>query len=78
MKKILHLLIIAPLVACSSNNFASSKVFCFDTMVEIKLYDGKKKDLDEIEKILNTYSKISDNYSSSDTNNVYTINQTND
>ena len=78
MKRIFPLLIVMPLVACSSTNFASSKVFCFDTMVESKLYDGKQKDLDEIEKILNTYSKVSDNYTNTDVNGVYTINNTNE
>ena len=78
MKRLFPLLIVMPLVACSSTNFASSKVFCFDTMVESKLYDGKQKDLDEIENILNTYSKISDNYTNTDVNGVCTINNTNE
>ena len=78
MKRIFPLLIVMPLVACSSTNFASSKVFCFDTMVENKLYDGKQKDLDEIERILNTYSKISDNYTNTDVNGVYMVNNTNE
>lgn len=80
MKKlfIIPLLAIA-LTSCSINgNPIESKVFCFDTMVDVRLYDGNKDNIKDIEDILNTYSKLSDNYLASDVDNVYTINHTND
>lgn len=78
MKNKLALLSVIPLIACSSNSFVKSKVFSFDTMIEIKLYDGKQSDADELDKIFSLYGKLSDNYASSDVTNVYSINHTND
>lgn len=78
MKNKLALLLVIPLIACSTNSFVKSKVFCFDTMIEIKLYDGKQSDADELDKIFSLYGKLSDNYASSDMTNVYSINQTNE
>ena len=81
MKKIafiLPLLAIA-LTSCSNNNSViESKVFCFDTMVDSKLYEGNKENIKEVEKILNNISNITDNYENKSTNGVYTINHTND
>ena len=80
MKKLFIIPLFAiALTSCSTNgNPIESKVFCFDTMVEVKLYDGNKDNIKDIEDILKTYSKLSDNYLASDVNNVYTINNTND
>lgn len=81
MKKIayfLPLLAIA-LTSCSTNNkVIESKVFCFDTLVEAKLYDGKKEHIKEVEKILNNISDLTDNYELKSNNGVYAINQTNE
>ena len=75
--KILPLFLVIPLTACQQTPALESKVFCFDTMVELKLFDGDETDLKEIKNIFNYYDKISDNYKARDITNVYTINQTN-
>ena len=81
MKKIAYLLplLAIALTSCSTNNkVIESKVFCFDTLVEAKLYDGKKEHIKEVEKILNNISNLTDNYELKSTNGVYAINQTNE
>ena len=67
------------LISCSKNaNPIESKFFGFDTYVDIKLYDGSKEDLSELENIFSTYDKLSDNYKERDVTNLYTINNTNE
>ena len=81
MKKIAFLfpLLAIALTSCSTNNkVIESKVFCFDTLVEAKLYDGKNEHIKEIEKILNNISNLTDNYELKSINGVYAINQTNE
>ena len=71
--------LIVLLTSFSSNaNPIKSKIFCFDTYVDITLYDGKKNNAIDIEGIINKYDQLSDNYHARDANNVYTINNTND
>ena len=81
MKKIafsLPLLAIA-ITSCSTNNkVIESKVFCFDTLTEVRLYEGNKTNIKDIENILNKISDITDNYESKSNNGVYQINQTNE
>ena len=75
---ILPFLPILILSSCSKSNFIlESKIFCFDTLVDIRLYEGEAKNLQEIEKYARFYSKISDNYQEYDVTNIYSINQTN-
>ena len=67
------------LISCSTKTQTdASKIFCFDTFVDIKFFAGTKDELKEVEGIFSTYDKLSDNYQERDVNNVYTINQTND
>lgn len=47
-------------------------------MVEIKLYEGKKNHIDDIEAILNKIDKLTDNYQARDVYNVYALNKTNE
>ena len=75
--RLLPLLLVIPLTACQQPAL-ESKVFYFDTVVECKLYEGNKTDLNEIKNILAYYSKISDNYEAKDISNIYSINHTND
>lgn len=78
-KRTLLPLFFIALTSCSNNiQVIESKVFCFDTMVDIKLFEGDKSSLNEIEGILTTYDKLSDNYNPSNLTNVYSINQTNE
>ena len=81
MKKIAYLLPLfaIALTSCSTNNkVIESKVFCFDTLVEAKLYDGKNEHIKEVEKILNNISDLTDNYELKSNNVVYAINHTNE
>ncbi len=81
MKKIAFLfpLLAIALTSCSNNNtLIESKVFCFDTLVEAKLFEGNKENIKEVEKILNKISDLTDNYEQKSNNGVYAINQTNE
>lgn len=81
MKKIAFLfpLLAIALTSCSTNNkVIESKFFCFDTLVEAKLYNGKNEHIKEVEKILNNISNLTDNYELKSINGVYAINQTNE
>ena len=82
MKRIslLALFLILPLASCSKSDEPAfeKKVFCFDSMMEIKLYEGTEEDVNKIEEIFLRFDKLSDNYQARDITNVYTLNQTND
>lgn len=77
-KSLLSTLLIIPLISCSQASSLESKVFCFDTAIDIRLFEGEKQNLTDIENIFSYYDKISDNYKQRDANNVYLINSTND
>ena len=77
--KPLSLLLIIPLTACSQNNFViNNKVFCFDTYIDINLYEGEKSFSSDLENYFVNYDKLADNYNARDINNVYSINHTNE
>lgn len=78
LKSLLSTLLIIPLISCSQASSLESKVFCFDTAIDIRLFEGEKQNLTDIENIFSYYDKISDNYKQRDVNNVYSINLTND
>lgn len=78
LKSLLSTLLIIPLISCSQASSLESKVFCFDTAIDIRLFEGEKQNLNDIENIFSYYDKISDNYKQRDVNNVYLINSTND
>ena len=77
-KPLLTALLIIPLISCSQDSSLESKVFCFDTAIDIRLFEGQNDNLKDIENIFNYYDKITDNYKERDTNNVYSINHTNE
>ena len=77
-KSLLSTLLIVPLISCSQAANLESKVFCFDTAIDIRLFEGENDNLKDIENIFNYYDKITDNYKERDTNNVYSINNTNE
>ena len=78
-KCILPIFLTVLLTSCSNNaKPIESKIFCFDTYIEAKLYQGDKDNLKDIEDIINFYDKLTDNYKARDVNNVFTINQTNE
>lgn len=77
-KKLLLLLSLVPLVSCSKNTLIESRVFYFDTLVDIKLYDGNQTDMKTIKQILLSVDEVADRYHQRTVNNVYTINNTNE
>lgn len=68
------------ITSCTQNAFVlNRKVFCFDTLVDITLFEGNNDNLTDIENVCVEYSNLTDNYQAiSDINNVYTINHTNE
>lgn len=78
LKSLLSTLLIIPLISCSQASSLESKVFCFDTAIDIRLFEGEKQNLNDIENIFSYYDKISDNYKQRGVNNVYLVNNTND
>lgn len=77
-KPLLTTLLIIPLISCSQDSSLGSKVFCFDTAIDIRLFEGESTNLKDIENIFNYYDKITDNYKERDINNVYSLNHTNE
>lgn len=78
-KPLLSLLLIVPLSACSQSNFViNNKVFCFDTYIDINLYEGEKSFSNDLESYFVNYDKLADNYNARDIKNVYSINKTNE
>ena len=77
--KILFLLVPILLTSCSKSvKPLENKIFCFDTMINVKLYDGEQADVDYLNDLFQLYNKLSDNYQSTDITNVYSINHTNE
>lgn len=61
--KLFPILLVGLLTSCSTNNpVIENKVFCFDTYVENRLYEGEQSNLDDIKEILEYYDRVSDNY----------------
>ena len=78
MKRLLSLLSVLPLISCTSDFVLESKVFYFDTLINIKLFQGHNSDLKYIKNVLREIDELSDNYHQRDVNNVYTLNHTNE
>ena len=75
--KLLLLPIIAvSLTSCQKEIRGNS--FYFDTYVETRLYDGTKKDVEEIDKIFKKVDKLTDNFNQREVENIYKINITNE
>ena len=77
MKK-LSLLSLIPLFALSSciqkNNVIEAKMYYFDTLNEIKLFEGDENNLKEIKDIFDYYDRAADNFNSRSIKNVFYIN----
>ena len=78
VKKLLSLLSVLPLISCTSNFVLESKVFYFDTLLSIKIFEKDKARLSYIKNIFRDIDELTDNYHQRDVNNVYTINHTNE
>ena len=78
IKTVIPLLIIT-LTSCSqSSKPLENKIFCFDTMVNLKLYQGSDNDISELSGLFSNISKLTDNYIANDKTSVYTLNHTNE
>lgn len=80
-KAFITLLSILSLCACtnSASNPLVSNEFYFDTLVQVKLYDGTKEDIDNISSILKKVDGLSDNYENKiNETSVYTLNHSNE
>ena len=78
VKTVIPLLIIT-LTSCSqSSKPLENKIFCFDTMVNLKLYQGSDNDISELSGLFSNISKLTDNYIANDKTSVYTLNHTNE
>lgn len=74
--KLIPLLLVIPLTACQQTSVIESRFFSFDTVIDIKLYEGEKIDSEYAKKYVELYSDISDNYQHTGyTTNIYDINQ---
>ena len=77
-KSLLTLLILIPLVSCSTNSEPLTRtVPCFNTYNYLTLYEETKADLNIIEQNFSYYDKLTDNYLERDVTNIYKINKTN-
>ena len=78
VKKLLSLLSVLPLISCTSNFVLESKVFYFDTLLSIKIFEKDKARLTVIKNIFRDIDELTDNYHQRDVDNVYTINHKNE
>ena len=71
-------LTLLPLFALTSCNIGihtqEAKVFAFDTVCEIKLYEGDENNLKDVEDILDYCDRLTDNYNRRDITNPFYIN----
>ena len=79
-KIISPLLLVALLSSCNQANIViEDNVFCFATMIDVKLFEGEEKDKTTLHNLFIEYDALSDNYQLvKDINNVSSINQTNE
>ena len=79
IKYFASLLLVTALTSCTKGDFVlNDKVFCFDTIIEAKLFEGEQSDIDEIHNLCVTYDKLTDNYKTYEgITNISSINTTN-
>ena len=75
-KKLLLLISLIPLISCSKNTAIESRVFYFDTLIDIKLYEGNRYYVEFAKSTLRTIDELADNYHERSGVNVYSINHT--
>lgn len=65
------------ITSCSNNVELTDRFFCYDTYVEIKMYEGKDEDLKTLKNLFATYDALADNYQSRGLTNIYYLNHKN-
>jgi len=78
LKISLLLLPLISLVSCSVSKEISRKSFYFDTYVDIRLFEGKVENLNDINQIFAKIDKLTDNFTERNIDNIYKINRTNE
>ena len=71
-------LIAVSLTSCSKTKELKKNAFYFDTYTETRLFEGNEEDLKEIDRIFSKIDKLTDNFSSRDVHNLFTVNSTNE
>lgn len=76
-KQLLVLGSIFTLCGCSTPKVEHHRFsYYFDTLVDCKLFEGEEQNVADLMDIFSKYSKIADNYQTTDLANLYTINNT--
>ena len=76
-KILLPFVALLSLTSCSKQTTLTDRFFCFDTYVEIKMFEGNEEDLKAIKNMFNTYDALSDNYQPRELTNIYRLNHKN-
>lgn len=80
-KYLSFLLSLLPLVSCSQKGtfiLSDTLYGCFDTFIDIRLYEGSNENITDIRNIFRKYDEYSDNYKAREVTNIYSINHTNE
>ena len=76
-KILLPFIALLSLSSCSKDTTLTDRFFCFDTYVEIKMFEGNEEDLKALKNMFNTYDALSDNYQPRELTNIYRLNHKN-
>lgn len=76
-KILLPFVALLSLTSCSKQTTLTDRFFCFDTYVEIKMFEGNEEDLKALKNMFNTYDALSDNYQPRELTNIYRLNHKN-
>ena len=76
-KLIIPFISLLSLTSCSNNVELTDRFFCFDTYVEIKMYEGSDEDVKTLKNMFNVYDALADNYQPRELTNIYRLNHKN-
>ena len=76
-KILLPFVALLSLTSCSKQTTLTDRFFCFDTYVEIKMFEGNEENLKALKNMFNTYDALSDNYQPRELTNIYRLNHKN-
>lgn len=76
-KLIIPFVTLLSLTSCSNNVELTDRFFCFDTYIEIKMYEGSNEDLKAIKNLFEVYDALADNYQPRELTNIYRLNHKN-
>lgn len=76
-KLVIPFLALLSLTSCSNNVELTDRFFCYDTYVEIKMFEGKEDDLKALKNMFQIYDALADNYQPRELTNIYRLNHRN-